>query len=651
MSPTDGEARSTILGHSWFVYLFLAFCTCLAILLRGYAYGKEDQNLYLPFILHWNNPSLFPHDYLLTLGFARESVVWGLLAQAGRWISLPVILAVLWVAVSYLVLLFTYKIGLAWWGRPETAWVAVFLWIPTYVVPGVANATFDDYFTTRIFGALLGLVALYFNFKGRNGSSAIAIFVGFLLHVVSVLPLAVALGLVHLARRRWRALAMVMVACVGAALALTAYSAHFGSRHNLFAVYSGTWLEMVRHADFELFPQQWSRNAWISLAIYVAAYYLLFRVRKMRGELTGPEKDACVINTGIVICSAIGLAGALNGTALLVQLCLFRGYLFFMFLLAISLAGPIAELLQSNRWISVAVGCWIALAWVTDNWIIQAAAVLLLLAHPTFNKASYVWALVSAWLTKKKERSFGALLIILLCVLVWENSHFTPGWSLGVWRSDQKAFIGTLLAAWMLLGLRALAPRIWEGFAPVLFPVCLVALILISPNRVMVEAFRGSAWFRHLYGSAIATQVVQAGVDDIPVAERKGLAQLVKKYVPINATLIVPPDWMSFRLDTLRSPFVTIKDKAPVEFGEDYSRLWLGRIQEIHALRQANGQWCWDNSLSLSRLEVLALAERYLDINLNYIITQAVYDFPVVGKSGGWILYRISGSPSLEGPK
>jgi hypothetical protein len=140
--------------------------------LRGYAYGKEDQNLNLPFILHWNNPSLFPHDHLLNLGSTRESLVWALVAWGARWISLPALLAALWFAASCLVLLFTFKTGIAWWKRAEAARLAVFLWMPAYVVPGVANTTFHDYFTTCILGTLLGLMALCFFLEGKNGRSA-----------------------------------------------------------------------------------------------------------------------------------------------------------------------------------------------------------------------------------------------------------------------------------------------------------------------------------------------------------------------------------------------------------------------------------------------------------------------------------------------
>lgn len=277
LSPDQQEL---VIGRPWFVYLFLIFCALLAIVLRGYAYCKEDQNLYLPFVLQWNDPSLYPHDHLLTLGFARESITWGLIALCARWIPLPALLAILWAIINYLQLLGVYKISVTWWRHVEAGWVAVFLWVRTYQVPGVANSTFDDYFTTRILGTLFGTWALYFFFRGKSGRSAAAIALGYLSHVISVLPLVAAVGLTHVVRRKWKPLLVLGLTSIGAAMALMAYAAHFGVKHDLFAIYSGSWLDMVRHAAPELFPQQWQLKDWRHLGVYLAIYYAFFLGQK-----------------------------------------------------------------------------------------------------------------------------------------------------------------------------------------------------------------------------------------------------------------------------------------------------------------------------------------------------------------------------------
>jgi len=83
----------------------------------------EDQNLYLPFLLKWNDPSLFPADLLLTQGFARESAVWALLAVLGRVVSLEAVFLGAYLAASYATLFFVHRLARAWWDDGAAAFV------------------------------------------------------------------------------------------------------------------------------------------------------------------------------------------------------------------------------------------------------------------------------------------------------------------------------------------------------------------------------------------------------------------------------------------------------------------------------------------------------------------------------------------------
>jgi hypothetical protein len=87
----------------------LVLCTVFSIFARGYGFGLEDQNLYLPFLFKWNSPGLFPHDYLLQMGYARESVSWLLLSLLARKIPVKALFLIIYVAANYMVLLLTHK--------------------------------------------------------------------------------------------------------------------------------------------------------------------------------------------------------------------------------------------------------------------------------------------------------------------------------------------------------------------------------------------------------------------------------------------------------------------------------------------------------------------------------------------------------------
>jgi hypothetical protein len=108
---------------------------------------------------------------------------------------------------------------------------------------------------------------------------------------------------------------------------------------------------------------------------------------------------------------------------------------------------------------------------------------------------------------------------------------------------------------------------------------------------------------------------------------------------------------LCFRLDPLRSPFIAFRDLPPALFDERHSRRWVEWIKQIHALQVTGGHWCRDGSVPLGRAEFLALAERYRDIHLSYIVAKPPYALPAVCSAGGRVLYRIDGSPGLKGTK
>jgi hypothetical protein len=158
---------SPLAARHWTFWAAMVACTWFAVLIRGYSFGVDDQALYLPFLYHWNAPALFPHDYLLTLGFTRESITWPGLAVIGRWTGYPPLFLALYVLTTFLSLLLVYLIAQNLWDKSGVAWLAVFLWVPVQDIPGAGISTFDSYFTTRCIGSVVALAAVYALLKNR----------------------------------------------------------------------------------------------------------------------------------------------------------------------------------------------------------------------------------------------------------------------------------------------------------------------------------------------------------------------------------------------------------------------------------------------------------------------------------------------------
>lgn len=625
-----------------FVYLFLAVCTLIAILIRGYSFGTEDQNLYLPFVLHWQNPSLFPHDALLTLGYAKESIAWRLFAWMGEVVTLKTLFLVIYVSASYTVLLLVYKTALAWWHTSGAAWLAVFLWIPSFPVPGVANPTFDSYLTTRILGTLLGLLAIYLFIRSKDWWLGLAFLAGTTVHVISILPVAAGLGLACLVQRRWKALFSLSAGfSVGAATILFMASSG-GLNHQMFMIYDSKWLSIVKMVDHELFPNIWPAGTWYVLLIYIAIFYALYFLRNRQGGSDRRERSVVTINTGIIALSVIGLIGVFYSIAILIQICTFRGYLLFIYLLTIYFAGVVTPFLESNKGIYRVAGIWLAASWVTGDITSRWWAVVIITA---FAFAEVFKRKVEHHRLSKEMTIriilIGCLVVVLLKALTWFGFI-----SLAFAFPAENALFEAATISAIIFVIWKLKPGLRRSFGTALFPVALSVFLIVSPSTFMVEYCRDFSWIRKSYGTAIVQKVVRAETTDRENKIRRKMCQLVKETVPENGTVIVPPDWKHFRVWSWRSPFVTYKDGAPVEFSQAYAFEWEHRIHAVNGYGHRGSILIRTPDLDLSEAEVRRLASDYSRINLCFIITTRDYTFPLIGRAGRYKLFRIESSAS-----
>ena len=643
MMRDDPSPKSLgVAGKPFFLYPFLGFCTLLSILARGYYYGASDQNLYFPFVLHWNDPSLFPHDALLALSYARESITWRCIAWASRYLNLPALILMIYILVSFLLLLVVYKTALAWWRDPKAAWIAVFLWMPTYLVPGVANNTFDSYFTTRILGTLFGVLAIYFFLGNKRLRTTAALFLGMLFHIISLLPVGFGIGLWALLKRRWRFAAGLVAALTTASGLLFRLSFGAGFHHQMLAVYGGSWRHVVRQVDSGLFPAGWQVNSWIGLGIYILLFYGIYLARRFTTGVTLQERKLLVLNSGIVLLSGAGLIGSLLHVAIIVQLCLFRGYLFLMYTLALLLAGVAAKLLERQSPAAKLGGLWIAASWASGDWTLQLLIlpVLLLLLNVAPLKAAALWT------AKTRRRAFITLMAFVVACLGWQALWYYSV-SLRLWYPDEGAFAKAAFITLLVFTLWRAKPALWRRFHTALLPAAFALILLLSPSGMMIRLFHNSRALRVIFGPAAAPRFAQCEAREKETEGRRRVAELVRRRVPRDAVVIVPPNWMDFRLLSLRSPFVTFKDSAPAEFNADYADEWTSRINAIHGYEP--GRKSRDARLNLSRAELLSLAARYRSINLDFVVTTVRYDLPELGRAGRYRLYRIGGSDSSGG--
>jgi hypothetical protein len=620
----------------------LVLATILAIVYRGYHFGKEDQNLYFPFILHWNNPSLFAKDPLMSLNYARQSLTWLFLSAFSKWMSLEVLCLLLYVACSYLVLLLTFKTALLWWRDERAAWLAVALWIPTYEVPGVCNNTFDDYFTTRILGTVVGMALIYVGLKSRARAAGVLSFLGGVAHIISGIPVMAGVLLASSIRKAWGMLVWVGGGFLIAVAVVMHLGGGRGSGPNIFERYGGAWLDTVLWADHELFPHLWPAPIWHTLATYISLLFCLFLWRRWRGIGKKLEQGVLWICSGIVLCSLVGWVGSALHLVLIIQLCLFRGYLFLMWLLALYLSGVLAPLLWERRWLLALSGSWLIGCWISSRLDLSVIAIPAIVLELNSNQVKRWMAHFAPTNWPRKVKIYGAAALLALIFFADDILFYGFGLNVSEWFQARSKYY-LLLALVCLFAIAKFTGLLQRSrWVPITIVGLVGGSLLVAPSPSMGELMGTSRTLRMLYGPRCAKAFVAGAARRRAQSEREPFFELVRDNVPQGCSVLVPPDWMDFRLRSHRSPYVTFKDGAPAEFNQGYALDWMRRIKRIHGVKYDAGNAFLDPTLDLSQEEVEALSKEERGISLNYLATSKEYSFPLIGQVGKQRLYCIA---------
>ncbi len=622
-------ARPRVSGFLF--WLGLAACTGAAVLIRGYGFGLDDQALYLPFLYHWNTPTLFPHDYLLTMGLAKESLTWPVLALLGRWTGFPPLFLILYLLSTFWGLYFLYRTAELLWKNARAAWISVFLWLPAFDVPGTGINTFDGYFTTRCLGIVLAAAALYYFLKQRSTLYLLALSLGVFVHVIDVFPIAAGIGLALLLERRWGDWAKLTLVLGIAGTCLVIYTRILGVRHDLWALYTGARFESLWRWLPDLFPQGQPASARTAVALYLGATGLAFLVHWVKGSMDKAERRLLGVVLGVVVMAVLGALGALAGIALLAQLSLTRGLLWALYALALWFGKEIAKCLSHGKAWSTALGLFLiaALLMGSAQPLALAVAILSALAYVRSEEAGTgrVSPALAAWLA--------ALAVLTLMVL-------EALWMVRLPKLGLNWSANALPATILLMGLAALftvALRDPAALAkPWVLGSCLGLALMLCPSYFMMTLCA----CRPPLASVIPG--VEVGYEAARRSEAwkaslEGMADLVRRSVPADATVIVPPQWRTFRLQSQRSSFVTFKDFCGCAYDEGFYREWTRRAGLIGAIRP--GIWTLNGALEAPEARWVSLAQAYRGINLDFIVTMKPLNFPEVGRVDGLILYKI----------
>lgn len=627
----------------WTDHAALAVWTLLAVLYRGYGFGVGDQNLYLPFVMKWAHPGLFPGDYLLGLNYARESVTWVALSWASRIVDLRILACLAYAVTSYLTLWAILRLAQTWWGNRLSGWTAVFLWTPVYELPGSGMSTVDPYFTGRGLAYALCFFALREVLRERPAATVLLLCAAALVHSVSVLPFAGAIALWYLLEARWGALAALASSLTGVGLGLLAVASR-GGGHDLWARYDPEWLAIASRGASCLFPTSWGSPIWGHLGLYAALSLALLALgSSRRGTVPHLRMGWSLVIVALALWGVSWL-GTQAGLVLVVQLSLMRSCLLLILLLALTLAGWSASLLERGGWAPVLSASIVLAGWMTDHPLLQAIAFIVgasAVAIPWNGPAAEGLRRRGILTTRTAFLALVALSAALYAM------HFYLGRTLpwtapGPFALLQAGGVAALLASgWML------ARSAGERYRAAILAMSFLLGVVIQPRPFAVQSLGPLpvlGW--PLRPASTHTFARRMGAPAPRVRERLGRA--VRELVPEGATVIVPAGWDSFRVATGRSSFVTLEDMIPAEFSRAFAAEWQSRMEAFYGRDFLAQVETLVGSPPLDEEAVAGLARRMPSLRIGYIVSTARYSFPALVQEGGWTLYRIPAPPAEE---
>lgn len=613
-------------GHA----LLLGVFAFLAVLYRGYVFAFGDQNLYLPFVLHWADGSLFPRDYLLQLNYARESVTWIALALLARAVELEVLVLLAYALTSWFVLYAVHDLAMAWWDDARAAWIAVLLWTPVYAVPGNAFNTVDPYFTGRALGYAITFLVLARLLKERYRWATLLLCLGVFVHVITMIPVGLVFLWTLLERRKFKAALALCASVVLCCLALVAPSLGGQGSHDFFARYDPFWENVARQSAGCLFPTLWAASAWFRNLVYLALALVCVAVQRRTKEIPAAASLAQKLVAAAVLLGLVGVAGDAWNLVAVVQLSLMRGVYYVILVLVLALAGWAARRIGGGGLQAAAAGGAVA-AWMTDDPYLQVIGFLVLLL-PVLLEAPRIGepgapAAFRGW---RWPPSAWAAILVLTWLLA--ERIFTRSVESWIWLQ--------VLAVAAILGAAAGLGRKSRAIPALSLLLAFAVFLFVKPADFAVKNLGGVPYLRVAYAfSGRFTVFAQGGLKGAGQFPR--IREAVRAHVPLDATVIVPGHWDDFRVIARRSSFVTTRDFIPAEFSRDFALEWSERWRALYGEDGIRRPWYYKRAANLGEEELLALSGRYAPIHLNYAITNRRLAFPLLAEEGPWKLYEI----------
>ncbi|MDP2649744.1 MAG: hypothetical protein Q8P10_02775 [bacterium] len=275
-------------------FLFICLLSITSLFIHGYRFGVSDQEIFIPYILKWQDQTLFQKDDLFNQISAHTSAFYPIFGYISKLINIEVVFFISYIIFKFLFFCAIFKLAKTILKNNNLAFASLLMFIMPKFIGGTATSTFDDFFGYRSLGSIFLIYYIACCLEGKLKSSLLFAMAGFLFHPLSIIANAPILAVIFIrnkfklnTKKLFLILGIVGLVALGISLQLPQ---------------DDQWFSVIKQRNNFLLVSSWGVKSFLSLFLYLGL--ILYFVRKI---FTKTKKDILIITTVCLLTFVINI--------------------------------------------------------------------------------------------------------------------------------------------------------------------------------------------------------------------------------------------------------------------------------------------------------------------------------------------------------
>lgn len=266
-------------------YLIVILIAISSTFTAGYQFAVSDQQIFIPFILKLQNPSLFKDDLLFSQLSANASLFYQFFAYLINYVDIQTVFFIGFLITKSVFFIGIFLLSKLIFRKSEIALLSLLPFLIPKFIGGTATYTFDNYLGYRSVGTIFLVFYILFALKKQFIKSAIVAGLSLFFHPLSVIP-NLLIGPVLIARNSRAKTKDFTLFVIIITLSMFMYLWTFQLQPEILKR-SAEWLSIIKSRDDYIFISLWTILGWLSLFLYITlnAIYLKNRKNLFRIEI------------------------------------------------------------------------------------------------------------------------------------------------------------------------------------------------------------------------------------------------------------------------------------------------------------------------------------------------------------------------------